>query len=809
MEIFKLFGSIFIDDKDASQKITDMDKKGKGFASTLGSGIKTAAKWGAGIAAAAGAAVTGVVALADSTAQAGDRVDKMSQSLGLSNKAFQEWDYVLGQNGASVDNLKIGMKNMATGIESGNKTVQAAFSQMGIAIDKNMSREEAFNKAVKGLQGIKDEAKKSALAYDLFGKGAGDLMPLLNQTAESTEELKQRAHELGIVMTDEAVNASVVYGDLQDDMKQAFTGIKNSMLSTLLPSISAFYGEAAGFLGNLSNDIKATGGDWGKIAELVGSALTDVVTKISEKAPEILQFGTDILLSLTNGLLTNLPAILEAVTQCILAVVNSISEQLPVLMPLAVDALMQIVQGLVNNIPMLIDAAMQLILGLANGLIAAIPVLISYLPTIITSLVDGLLEAVPQIIEAGITLLTALVEAMPEIITQIVEVLPEIIDGIINALMENLPLLIQAGIDLFMALIEALPEIIVSIAGAMPQIITSIIDALVNGIPQLIDMGVQLFIALVENLPTIIIEICKAAPQIVSGLVESFKNLASKMWDIGKNLLMGIWTGIQNAKDWLLGKIKEWAGSILDGIKGFFGIHSPSKYTAEYGRYLAEGLAVGIKDGEQYVITAVEELADNVLTGLKKALNGIDLFADRADLEYEFWEKTAGIAASDAQKDEKRLKTANKKLEAQTEAVKNAEAAYWKMVELTGEESAESQELYNDLLQAKIDLADLEAERKEIADRMSQTKADDVNAKYAEFEKLLAEGQSLKNYGYTDSQIAEWAAKTSGYTQAGQAQTQQINKTIEMTNNFYSNALTPSRVAQEEEAAMRRAALAF
>ena len=42
-----------------------------------------------------------------------------------------------------------------------------------------------------------------------------------------------------------------------------------------------------------------------------------------------------------------------------------------------------------------------------------------------------------------------------------------------------------------------------------------------------------------------------------------------------------------------------------------------------------------------------------------------------------------------------------------------------------------------------------------------------------------------------------------------QAQTQQINKTIEMTNNFYSNALTPSRVAQDEEAAMRRAALAF
>ena len=49
--------------------------------------------------------------------------------------------------------------------------------------------------------------------------------------------------------------------------------------------------------------------------------------------------------------------------------------------------------------------------------------------------------------------------------------------------------------------------------------------------------------------------------------------------------------GIKNAKDWLIGKVKEWCGNILDGIKSFFGIHSPSKvFKDEIGTNLALGL---------------------------------------------------------------------------------------------------------------------------------------------------------------------------------------------------------------------------
>lgn len=66
------------------------------------------------------------------------------------------------------------------------------------------------------------------------------------------------------------------------------------------------------------------------------------------------------------------------------------------------------------------------------------------------------------------------------------------------------------------------------------------------------------------------------------------------MGEVGKNLVSGIWEGIKNAKDWLLNKIKEWCGNILNGIKSFFGIHSPSKvFKDEIGTNLALGLGEG------------------------------------------------------------------------------------------------------------------------------------------------------------------------------------------------------------------------
>lgn len=88
----------------------------------------------------------------------------------------------------------------------------------------------------------------------------------------------------------------------------------------------------------------------------------------------------------------------------------------------------------------------------------------------------------------------------------------------------------------------------------------------------------------------------QAAKKLFDSVVNGIKSLPSKMASIGKDIVSGIWKGISGAGGWLMDKIGSFASGIVDGIKGFFGIHSPSKVMAEeVGKYLPKGIAVGFE----------------------------------------------------------------------------------------------------------------------------------------------------------------------------------------------------------------------
>ena len=63
------------------------------------------------------------------------------------------------------------------------------------------------------------------------------------------------------------------------------------------------------------------------------------------------------------------------------------------------------------------------------------------------------------------------------------------------------------------------------------------------------------------------------------------------MAEIGSNLVKGLWEGIKNVKDWILDKIGSFCDGIVDGIKGFFGIKSPSR-VAGCNRKLPPGIVL-------------------------------------------------------------------------------------------------------------------------------------------------------------------------------------------------------------------------
>lgn len=498
----------------------------------------------------------------------------------------------------------------------------------------------------------------------------GDSLPIENLTEAANETAKTGAITGGLA---DALNwAGVSEDEFQASLDKCSTEQERQALIT--ETLNGLYSDAAKKYREVNGDIidaqKATASLNSAMAEL-GAIAEPIVTKLKQLAADLLQQITPFVELIGNGLvgaltgaegaaqqftdgllgmvtfaiqkLTEmLPTFINFAFQMIANIATGIAQALPTLVPSLVQLVTDIVQVLIDNIPLLIDAALQLVTGLAQGIINAIPVLVAALPTLITSLIDGLLSAIPQIIQAGIDLLTSLITALPEIIATIVAAIPEIINGIITALLENIPLIIQAGIDLLVALIQALPQIITTIVQAIPQIISGIVNALVQNIPQIIQAGVQLFVALIQNLPTINVEIVKAVPQIVSGIVSAFGSLDGEMVNAGANLLHGLWEGISSAASWLWDKVTGWASSLVDGIKGFFGIHSPSTVFAEIGTNMGEGVGVGFGEsmdgvsadmtaamggaGQLTAAEAVRAVNDGIIAnieGLSGAVNAI------------------------------------------------------------------------------------------------------------------------------------------------------------------------------------------
>lgn len=349
------------------------------------------------------------------------------------------------------------------------------------------------------------------------------------------------------------------------------------------------------------------------------NATMTILQSVLEMMPDIIDAIVESFTIIIQAITDNLPMILDAIVQGLLLLVDAVSENLPQITEALVQGLITIVQAIIDNLPLFLDAFLQLLLSFTQAIVQAIPQIIAALPDMIVGIVQFIIQAIPQLIEAGIQLFTALVEALPEIIETIVAVLPELIDGIITAILEGLPLIVEAGIQLFVALVQALPEIITTICEALPQIIDAVITALLDNLPLIIETGVELFVALVENLPTIIVEIVKAIPEIIAAIVKAIVESIPKIVEAGTQLVSGLFEGISNATQWLYDKISGWVGGVLDWIKGLFGIHSPSRETAEDGKFIAMGLGKGISDNIDYAVDAMTKTSRAV----EKAFNPV------------------------------------------------------------------------------------------------------------------------------------------------------------------------------------------
>ena len=253
--------------------------------------------------------------------------------------------------------------------------------------------------------------------------------------------------------------------------------------------------------------------------------------------------------TLVPALIELLPQITQTGIDVIVSLAQGIADALPQLIPAATDAIIEIVEVLTSpdNLGNLIDAALAIILALVDGLVDATPKLIAAVPDVIANLVTAIIANMPKILEAGVEITMALADGLIKALPELIAAIPNLILGIVQGIIDNLPEIIMAGPKIIAALATGLIEAIPDIVMVIPQLIRSIVDTFLS-----FDWG-----------------------SIGKNIVEGIKNGFVNMWNSFKQTVENVFTGL------------------VDGVKSFLGIASPSKVFAGIGGYMAEGLGQG------------------------------------------------------------------------------------------------------------------------------------------------------------------------------------------------------------------------
>lgn len=611
MNVFDLVAKITLDKSGYEESLDSASKNTDSFAEKLKSGLSTAAKIGttaiASVATTAVATGKTLFNQASATSQYGDRVDKMSQKIGLSTEAFQKWDYVMQLANVDISGLQVGMKTFSSVFveaANGSETAAAKLTAVGLSVEElnGLSQEQQLELVINRLQQMEAGAERTAAATDLLGRSAIEMAPLLNMTAEETNAAMKEAEEYGMVLSDTAVKDAATFQDSLTKLSSTFTGLKNKIFADFMPGISAIVDGLSDLIaGNddavdkLSNGLNTVLNNiTNKIPEILGifeNIFNVIVETIMKNLPAITKAATNIILTLTKGILKQLPTIVQAGVDIIAELINGITESLPDIINCIMDVIELLVEVITNeeNLNKLLNAAVELMMGFINGIIEAIPRIVAVLPTLINRILSFIIDSIPLIIDAGVKLLVSLVAALPEIIDAIVEALPSIIDGIVEGLMSHIGEIIDAGVQLMASLFSASQRISMVILEKIPDIITGIVKGFMEAIPHL--------------------------------------------WEVGKQMLSGLWQGIKDnaAKFWK--NLKDWLGSIWDGIKEFFGIASPSKEMKWVGKMLVDGLSDSIDQNGSDAVNSALRLSENV----NNALSGIgeDINIPLQDVQFE------------------------------------------------------------------------------------------------------------------------------------------------------------------------------
>lgn len=579
MDVFELSASLTLDSQKYNTGLNEAEGKAQGF----GGKLKTALKGGAVAFAAVTAGITALSAAfgkgIKDTAEYGDKVDKMSQKIGISSEAYQKWDYVMQRAGGNVNSLKMGMKTLSKQAEENNES----FAKLGITQEdlKNLNQEQLFEKTVKGLSEMEAGTERTTLASELLGRAGADMGPLLNEGSQAIEEQMKIAEQYGMIMPEATVKASAAFEDSVTTMQMTLQGMRNRLMGEFLPAVTQVTdGLATLFTGDMSG------------AEQIEAGIQGVVNKIAEILPKVLEVGGKIVLTLVNAIVQNAPMLAQQ----------------------AMSLLTTFVLKIVENLPQIVNSGIQILLAIINGLIQAIPKLIEVLPKVIVAIVKTIIDNLPKIIIAGVKLIVALAKGLIQAIPLLIKMAPRIIKALASAIISLVGQLIRAGARLVVGLASGIWSKVQTAVGKIKDVVVGIKDAAVEKIKAFLDVGKNIVEGIWNGISDGFGWIKGKIKEWVGSVKDFFKKLfgikSPSKWardEIGLNIAKGMALGIEDGQ----GEVE----SAMDGLMPDYDME-----TSVVSGGLNEALTLSVAGALE---TAMSELTPALQQGMVDAMEGV------------------------------------------------------------------------------------------------------------------------------------------------------------------------------------------
>lgn len=560
-----------------------------------------------------------------------EQTGKAAAKYGESDEKTQKWQQALNEAAATLNKMQSELRNTSSGVEelgddmregsekalsfgdvlkanvasdfivSGIKAMASAIKEAAAAlVDLGKQSIQGFAEQEQLIGGVDTLFKESSAqvqqyandAYKTAGLSANDYMEtvtsfsasLLQSLGDDTAAAAQKADQ---AITDMSDNANKMGTDMTS-IQNAYQGFAKANY-TMLDNLKLGYGGTKQEMERLLADAEKFSGikyDISSYADIVdaihvvqtemgitGTTAKEAATTIQGSANAMKSAWSNLLTGMSNENL-DLDKLVQNVVDSVGAYADNLLPRLQTMLPRFADGMTQLVNGLVPYVgpamemllPALVQGVGGLVSGLVSGIVQALPAAVQAISAVVPMLVEQLTVLLPQIVSAGIDIIAALASGIGE----------------------NLPALIPAAVDAIIEVAGGLVANVDKIIVAAGQLIGGLTQGLIEAVPHL-----------VYRLPEIILAI-------TSGLLKGMASIGM----VGQQLVEGLFNGIANAASWLYEKIKGWATDVLDWIKGFFGIHSPSKVFAdEVGKFIPPGITLGV---EQAMPRAMRDMGEEL-----------------------------------------------------------------------------------------------------------------------------------------------------------------------------------------------------